>query len=411
MTVVVAQLGARRHYAIPHMLYQAGMLEHFYTDICAVKSWPRLLRSVPKTLRPVSLERLIGRIPNNLPREKITSFPRFGWQYARRRAASLTTSETQMVHLWAGKRFCELVTQGGFRDGSTIYTFNSAGLELLQAARALGIHTVMEQTIAPQEIECILISEEQETFPQWEPPLPVDDQGINDLAAREREEWNNSDLILCGSEFVRDSIAVCNGPIERCVVVPYGVDMRFCTLERKQHDGPLRVLTVGSVGLRKGLPYVLRVAQQLRGKAEFRVVGPIKVLPAVQAELRSVLELTGPVPRSEILTHYGWADAFLLPSLCEGSATAVYEALATGLPVICTPNTGSVVRDGVDGFIVPVRDADAIAEKLELLHRERDLLRIMARNASQQATNFTLAAYSQRLIRSLSTIKFSLMSL
>src|SRR5476651_1578591 len=98
------------------------------------------------------------------------------------------------------------------------------------------------------------------------------------------------------------------------------------------HHGPLRVLTVGAVGLHKGSPYVLAAARQLRHGATFRMVGQIKGRPAAVAQLRVAVELCGPVPRSEMLAHFQWADVFLLPSLCEGSATVAYEALACGLP-------------------------------------------------------------------------------
>jgi glycosyltransferase involved in cell wall biosynthesis len=99
--------------------------------------------------------------------------------------------------------------------------------------------------------------------------------------------------------------------------------------------------------------------------------------------------------------HYAWADVFLLPSICEGSATACYEALAAGVPVITTENAGSVVRDGIDGFIVPIRDAGAIVERLEMLHRDRELLESMARGALQRASEFTVEKYGDRLIAAL----------
>ena len=100
--------------------------------------------------------------------------------------------------------------------------------------------------------------------------------------------------------------------------------------------------------------------------------------------------------------HYSWADVFLLPSLCEGSATVIYEALAHGLPVICTPNTGSVVRDGMDGFIVPIRDAATTAARLEQLAGDRELRTWMGANARQRASEFTVAAYGRRLLAALS---------
>ena len=125
-------------------------------------------------------------------------------------------------------------------------------------------------------------------------------------------------------------------------------------------------------------------------------------LENARKQLSECVELTGPVPRAVIHEHYAWADVFLLPSICEGSATVCYEALAAGLPVVTTPNSGSVVRDGVDGFVVPIRDADAIVERLERLASVPNLLEEMSTNALQRAAEFTVEKYGQRLLATLS---------
>lgn len=398
--VIVAQLGARMHYAIPRILYEAGLLEHFYTDICAVKGWPSLLKALPSGLQPAGLKRLLGRVPKQIPPEKITSFTSFGWQYYQRQRRAKNRSDIIAVHLWSGQVFCNRIIKQGFGQATGVYTFNSAGLELLKAAKTQDLRTIMEQTIAPQRIERQLLREEQQAFPDWESPLP-DDVFSEQFSEREQAEWGIADVILCGSEFVREGIVACGGPVERCAVVPYGVDVRFSPLERPSHQGPLRVLTVGAVSLRKGSPYILETARRLKGKAEFRMVGSIQVLPQAEAALRAHIALIGPVPRTEILKHYAWADVFLLPSLCEGSATVVYEALATGLPAICTPNTGSVVRDGVDGYIVPVRDAQAIAECIERLAKDASLFAQIRGAAAMQKNDLGLTAYQQRLLNAI----------
>jgi glycosyltransferase involved in cell wall biosynthesis len=102
------------------------------------------------------------------------------------------------------------------------------------------------------------------------------------------------------------------------------------------------------------------------------------VSPQAQTVLRKQIDLIGAVPRSEIEQHFAWADVFLLPSVCEGSATVTYEALHWGLPVICTSNTGSVVRDGQEGFIIPAGDAQAIADRIDQLRRDPELLAAMS---------------------------------
>jgi hypothetical protein len=393
----VALLGARMHYAVPRLLYQSGLLEHFYTDICAVKGWPALLQALPKSLQTNGIKRLLGRVPQGIPADHITAFNPLGWEYSRRLRQATSPAETLAAFLWSGQTFCELILKEGLGNASGIFTFNTAGLELLQEARDQGLQTVTEQTVAPREIEQRLILEEQEKFPDWEIPLPTAGQWVAELAARERAEWGLADMVICGSEFVREGVIACGGSPSQCQVVPYGVDLRFSLPERSPHEGPLRVLTVGGVGLRKGSPYVLAAAQSLQGKAVFRLVGPLGVEPAARSLLEAHLELMGPVPRSEILAQYAWGDVFLLPSICEGSATVIYEALAAGLPVICTPNAGSVVRDGVDGFIVPIRDPGAIIEKVEQLTTNPELLAEMSQNARRRAWEYSIDAYGERL--------------
>jgi glycosyltransferase involved in cell wall biosynthesis len=86
--------------------------------------------------------------------------------------------------------------------------------------------------------------------------------------------------------------------------------------------------------------------------------------------------------------------------LCEGSATLTYEALAAGLPVICTPNTGSVVTDGLDGFIVPAGDHDTIAARVAEFSKP-DVLEAMSAAALATGNKFTLDAYSRRALAAL----------
>jgi glycosyltransferase involved in cell wall biosynthesis len=401
MGYVVAQLGARMHYAVPRILYESGQLEHFYTDICASKGWPRWFTSVPAAWRPDGLHRLVGRVPQNVPPEKITAFNLLGLRYARRRRRARSSGDLRRNFLWMGKTFCQHILARGLGAGRGVYVFNSAGLEVLDAAKRSMRRTVLEQTIAPLQVESDLLRCEQECFPNWQDPIG-EDSALARLCERERAEWQLADKILCGSGFVRDGIAACGGPAERCVIVPYGVDGRFRLPPRRPHGGPIRVLVVGAVGLRKGSPYVLAAAGSLRFRAIFRMVGPAECLePAIRA-LRDTVELTGPVPHSVMLEHFAWADLLLLPSLCEGSATVIYEALAASLPVICTPNCGSIVRDGVDGIVIPIRDSEAIVEAVLDLARNPERRRVMAENAEKRAAMFDFGAYRRALATALS---------
>ncbi len=394
--VIISQLGARMHYAVPRILDAAGELEHFYTDICSSQGWPALLRRLPSSSLPGSVRRLCGRTVEGVTPQRVTSFPLFGLRLARRRLAMHTqTAETAAV-LWGAPRFARLCIRQGFKDATGFYGFSGDSLEQLEAARRAGLWTVVEQIIAPRGVLDGLIEEEDASFPDWCRERQADPYAY-EFAERERAEWNTADLVVCGSEFVASAVTEATGGRVPCLVVPYGVDRRFAAPPRRPRQGPLRVLTIGQSGLRKGTPYVLEAARQLAGKATFRLVGPCAVPNPVKATLSEALELFDAVPRAEIPTHYEWADVFLLPSLCEGSATVVYEALTAGLPVVTTRNTGTVVRDGVEGFIVPIRDSEAIVSAIERLDHDRTLLSELSANAARRAADFDIPNYGRRL--------------
>jgi glycosyltransferase involved in cell wall biosynthesis len=405
MTVLVAQLGSRMNYAVPRILHQAGHLERLFTDSCSSKGWPRSLALIPPSVRPEGVRRLLGRRPDGIPPSAITAFQYLGWRYARRRASARSASDLTEAFLWANRAFGNRVCRRDWGQARGVYAFNCAGLEILQRARDRGLFTILEQCSNPCSVEERLLRRERKDFPGWE--SEVESPGSADFAARETAEWSLADLIVCPSSFVRQAISDCGGPAHRCVIVPYGVDGPVRVPARNQRDGLLRVLTVGAVSLRKGSQYVLNAAQTLAGKAQFRMVGAVELQPAATATLRAHVEVTGLVPRDELGRHYAGADVFLLPSLYEGSATVIYDALAHALPVIATANAGSVVRDGIEGFIIPVRDAEAIVNRLESLASDRDLLDKLSQQALRRASDFTLTAYGNRLLEALALPKLA----
>jgi glycosyltransferase involved in cell wall biosynthesis len=258
--------------------------------------------------------------------------------------------------------------------------------------------------MSPRKILADILVEENERWPGWEPPSPWAAPSPASLEMEE-QECRLADAIICPSEFVAQSLCLLGTPAEKIHLLPYGVDPLKFLCQRQPWTGqrPLRLLFMGGVGLIKGIPYFYQALEQLNTrKIDTRLVGSVSIQEPHRSLISRRIDVVGQVPRSEVLQHYAWADVLVFPSLCEGSATVTYEALAAGLPVITTPNAGSVVRDGVDGYIVPIRDAEAIAAKLELLAGDPHLLARMAANAQNRAQEFSWDNYGDRLI---STIK------
>lgn len=393
---IVAQLGARMHYAVPRIFAETGSLAIFYTDICVSARIDALIPKRFKRLLPGAVQRLLGRTPGRTVDMKTVMLPLFGLRYAFLIKRAGTVSAQSEVYLWAGNRFGDRVVAAGLGNARGVYAFNGAALEIFREAKLRGIRCVLEQTIAAKWKHLLL--SERCKWPNWFDDSTLVDDIEAAVDERELAEWQLADMIVCASEFVKMSIASCGGPVERCIVIPYGIPDSFDWREPRRQEGPLRVLTVGQVGPRKGSQYVLSAAKQLKGAAVFRMVGAIDVNEKIEAELRQHVELFGVVPRYAISEQYRWADVFLLPSICEGSATVTYEALACGVPVICTPNTGSVVRHGYNGYIVPAQDTHVIVSTLSKLVSDRELVRQLSIACRTSVTDISFGRYKQKLL-------------
>lgn len=407
--VLVAQIGARRHYAVARALHAGGLLEQLVTDACAdIAPWKWLDSFFPSGNRPPSVSRLMGRHVPGVPPDKIVGYPWFALSAAWKRRRGRPQTD-----YWARRNsnFCRKVVQDGFGDANCVYAYNGAALEIFEAARKAGVKTVLDQTAAPWRWNSYLLQQERERWPDWEVvPAEVDVSGV--LTAREEAEWELADAIVCGSDFVVSAIDENGGPTKHCHVVPYpSIDDTGATgcegaigdvrqgqeTSGRRHAGePLRVLFVGTLQLRKGVQYLLAAKRLLRDlPVTMRLVGPSMLSETAMRELAAEMEVVGAVPRAEVAKHYAWADVFVLPTLSDGSANVCNEALAAGLPVITTPNAGSVIIDGLDGILVPAKDPEALSNAINSV---RSILSVRG-NGREIHRNLPSAVKSEELDR------------
>lgn len=372
--VLVAQLGARRHYQQPILLQKWGILDKFYTDFYAGNNifFNSLRNPIFYKNLPSLFKKGLDRYEQELENARICHSPLLAYQYARQRKNS-SVEEKQGLLIEVAKKFSNRIIKNGLGDANIIYGFNGASLELFEFAKRNGIRCILDRVIAERSLLHKLLLEEEKYWRDWSvTPFRVDNTSL-ELMEREQREQELADHIICGSNFVKNSLIAKGINSDKISVVAIGrlkdSQSQHNNVQRqtpqKRGDG-LRILFAGTVGLRKGIPYLLEALQKIRGKIPFncKVVGRLDIKSYYVEKYSSVCEFTGLVPRSKMRELYSWADVFILPSICEGSAMVTYEALSWGLPVITTPNSGSIVRDKVDGFIIPIRNSDIIAKKL-----------------------------------------------
>ena len=152
---------------------------------------------------------------------------------------------------------------------------------------------------------------------------------------------------------------------------------------------------------REGVRYlIIRLAEAQMPSGELTIIGGLEtpLITHLRATSGPGVRWVGNVPFDQMLQYYQRADVFVFPTLFESFGLVVAEAMACGIPVITTPTAGSIVRDGVDGFIVPERDTEMLKRKLLLLSQDAALRMRMAENARARVVgSFTWYHYGERL--------------
>jgi glycosyltransferase involved in cell wall biosynthesis len=280
-----------------------------------------------------------------------------------------------------------------------VYAYEDAALHTFRAASALGLRRFYDLPIGHWRSAHQIFAEERDLQPAWACTLT----GLRDSPAklaRKDEELALAEAVIVPSQFVRSTLLehrACAAPVH---VVPFGSPPALQEPPPTHTSGPLRVLYVGSLGQRKGLFYLLEAMEALGSHASLTLIG--RPTSPDCAPLNAALQRypwISSLPHAEILAQMSKHDVLVLPSLFEGFALVISEALSRGLPVIATPNSGATecVRDGLEGFIVPIRSSQAIAEQLQWLVDHRDALAAMREACLDRARELSWAVYEAGL--------------
>jgi glycosyltransferase involved in cell wall biosynthesis len=224
------------------------------------------------------------------------------------------------------------------------------------------------------------------------------------LIRRMELEFANCDRIVVPSAVANQSF-VERGWGEKTVVVQTGVDADFFSPRPiAAPSATFRVCFVGRLEFAKGVGYLLEAWKRLSlPRAELLLVGELK--PQIEPMLKNYggpgVSLTGFLPQQQVAQCYRESNLFVQPSPNEGLAQVLLEAMASGLPVVATDRTGAAdcVTDGKEGWKIPARSVDALADAIWWCYRRPAETQVMGTLARARIeSQFTLEHYNQRVL-------------
>lgn len=203
---------------------------------------------------------------------------------------------------------------------------------------------------------------------------------------REEAIYAAADAITVPSSFAARSYVESGIAADKVHVIPYGVQLeKFYPVGEPPQDS-FDVLFAGKISLRKGIPYLLQAFAQVKHpRKRLRIVGSVaQGLEPILRELpQQDVEFVGTLSQPELARYMSASHLLVLPSLEEGLALVQAQAMACGCPVLATTNSGSedLYTDGVEGFIVGIRDVDALRDRMQQLADDPALQKRMSEAA------------------------------
>ncbi|PTT02663.1 group 1 glycosyl transferase [Pedobacter sp. HMWF019] len=284
-----------------------------------------------------------------------------------------------------------------------VYAYEDAALKTFKAAKKLGVKCIYDLPIAYWETGRKLMEEEARRLPAWAATLGGGIYDSETKLQRKKQELELADVVVVPGDFVLHSLPEWAAG-KKVIVSPFGSPKPVQLLQNKSVDRPLRILFAGSMGQRKGLADLFAAVEMLGpGQVELVIMGSLQAPLSFYKTAMPDFTYERSRPHDQVLKLMQSCDVFCLPSIVEGRALVMQEAMSQGLPLLITPNTGGsdLVLEGQTGFCVPIRSPAALAEKLQWYIDHREHTREMGKQAANHAALYTWEKYADHIIKQL----------
>jgi hypothetical protein len=385
--ITVSYSGVHQAYQIALAADEAGMLDRFH---CSIYNAPKCFGG--RLAAILGEKRLASRRVDGLDTSKVEEYPwPLLWHKLSRSRDCLKANDRFDRHVSTRLAQCQ---------SKVFVGVETCARHSFEAARRRGMLNVLD---CPGVDAVFLDEMARKAATQF--GLPTANTSDSDaMKTRKRRELSLADAIIVCSEFQLKTMNRATGSEASSRIIPLWIDSGFWRppSQAKSASERLRVLFVGKISVRKGIPYLLEALKGCSGKAELTLVGNIDsdVEPLVKRHDVRVLSVR---PKVDLLSIYRAHDVFVLPSLGDAFGIAAVEAMACGLPVIVSDQCGVPVPEA--SWRIPVMNSEAIATRLMFYAENKDSLNVDGKAAVRFASQFTPERYRGQIKKFFSMIR------
>jgi len=365
MEVILSVLGAFTAPRIAAELSKKGMLKKIFMS----KAHPYKIHLPKNKVEQMSSFYYFGHFL------KYTIFPNTAWY-------------------WTSKVFDSLVSKNDLQC-DIFHGFSGHSLLSMDIARSHGAKLIIDMGAPHPDIDIPLKKKQFKKF------------GYNyipdfRLYKRQIKEYEKTDYILVPSSFVYDSFISNGVDSGKMLLIQYGVDLnKFHIQPIAEKYDKFRIVYVSGLEIIRGVPYLLKAFKDLKMKnAELVLIGRMsKKLKNVISRYKTDYTYLGYIDHDKLVKKYNEASIFVCPSLSEGGPLVVYEAMACGLPIITTKNTGAPITNGKEGFIIPAGNVASLKDKIQYFYDNPSEIRRMGNNAYKTIQMYSWEKYGHNVLK------------
>jgi len=403
--VIVSHPGKQHSFQTATAMEKYGMLQYYVTSVYHKEG--SITSLIAKLANGDLRKKLLMRYCSSVPVDKVKQinelfvvltlflnrFPVFNY---------LTENWNFFVESLFYKKLMKFVKK---EKPDAIVIYNGSSNKHLKKLGSMNVVKIMDMSIAKREYVHDILQRE------------IDETGISEIRKMHMSYWNKKmlrndkqgcdmiDYFLVPSHFVESSLIVSGISYDKIKFVPYGVDINmFSYRERKKKDNILKLIYVGNISYRKGSHRLLKVVSELDG-VELILAGTYDKRSPLYTTYSCIknIRFVGFVTRDKLNDLYNMCDIFVLPSLCEGMAMVGLEAMATGLPLLCTYYTGvnDVIENGINGFVYNANKNEELRKLILWFQQNMDKIPMMAENARKTSLSYSWDIYQENVAKAI----------